>query len=112
MTIFETLQDAIQRKKPISYEYVSDSDPARGERRGDPYALYIFEKKDGTTSTKVDIYQLSGASSKGGLNKFKMCNIDNISNVRVLEDEPGFGDSLQSEYNPNSDRYKNVIAQV
>lgn len=75
MNNIELLTDAINRRKPISFEYTSSSDPARGERRGDPYALYLYEGKD-KVSTKVDIYQLSGASASHKVNQVKMCDLD------------------------------------
>lgn len=112
MSDLDTIVDAINRHKPISYEYVSDKNPTYGERRGDPYVAYVYTDKQGRSTTKIDIFQVSGASFKGQLSRVKMSDLANFRNVHILEDEPEFSINPISEYKPESDRYSSVIAQV
>ena len=112
MNTLETIIKAIKERKPISYEYVGGKNPVYGERRGDPYAIYIYTTKDGTSSTKVDIFQISGASFSRGYDKCKMSDLDGLKNVQILEAEPSFEVNPRSGYNPESERYKSVIEKV
>ena len=112
MGTLDTIIEAIQKRRPISYEYVGGKSPVYGERRGDPYAAYIFMDKDGKSTTKVDIFQLSGASSSGNYDQIKMSDLSGLKNVQILYDEPEFTINPASGYKPESDRYKSVIAKV
>ena len=112
MNNLDTILEAINNRKPISYEYVGGKVPVYGERRGDPYAAYVFTTKDGVSTTKVDIFQLSGASSSNTYDKVKMSDLADLRNVQILSDEPQFSIDPNSGYNPESDRYSSVIAKV
>ncbi len=112
MNTLDTIVEAIRKRKPISYEYVGGTRPVLGERRGDPYAVYVFTDKLGVSTTKVDIFQLSGASSSGKYDQVKMSDLDDLRNVIIMQDEPEFSVSPVSGYNPESDRYSSVIEKV
>ncbi|MCX5807031.1 MAG: hypothetical protein NT010_13390 [Proteobacteria bacterium] len=110
--IIETLKDAIKRKVAISFEY-NKPGKTSGSRIGNPHAIYIMRKNDGTESTKVDILQTSGVSDSASekiLPSFRMFFIEHLSNVAICEPVTPFKES--PEYNPESDRYKYVIAKV
>lgn len=112
MSTIDIIVEAIIKKKPISYEYIGGKTPIYGERRGDPYAVYVYTDKAGKSTTKVDIFQLSGASSSGKYDQVKMSDLADLRSVHILENEPSFTVSSLSGYNPESDRYKSVIAKV
>lgn len=112
MGVLDIIVEAITKRKPISYEYVGGKTPVYGERRGDPYAVYVYSDKAGKSTTKVDIFQLSGASSSGKYDQVKMSDLTDLRNVQILENEPPFTVNPSSGYNPESDRYKSVIAKV
>jgi len=112
MSTLDTILEAINSHKPISYEYIGGKEPVYGERRGDPYAAYVFTTKDGVSTTKVDIFQLSGASSSNTYDKVKMSDLADLRNVQILVDEPKFTVNPISGYNPESGRYSSVLAKV
>ena len=112
MNTLDTILEAIKSRKPISYEYVGGKKPVFGERRGDPYATYVFMTKDGISTTKVDIFQLSGASSSNTYDKIKMSDLADLRNVQILVNEPEFTINPISGYRPESERYSSVLAKV
>ena len=46
---------------PVSFEYKDDT----GNRTGNPHAVFVLRRKDGTESTKVHIEQTAGVSNSG-----------------------------------------------
>jgi transcriptional regulator of nitric oxide reductase len=112
MNTLDTIVDAINRHKSISYQYISDKNPSYGERRGDPYVAYVYTDISGHSTTKIDIFQVSGASSKNQLSQVKMSDLANFRDIQILEDEPEFTINPIAEYKPESERYKSVIAKV
>ena len=108
--IIETLKNAIKKKVVISFEYNKPGKTA-GSRTGNPHAIFIMRKKDGTESTKVHIVQTSGVSDSGqALPSFRMFNIEDLSNVVICESVTTF--QVSSEYNSEWDGYKYVIEKV
>lgn len=109
MTI-DTLKDSIKRKVAVSFEY-NKPGKTSGGRIGNPHAIFIMHKKDGTESTKVHIVQTSGVSdSQQTLPSFRMFDIENLSNVRICEPIVTF--EVSPEYNPEWDGYKHAIAKI
>lgn len=111
MTNFEAIKLAIEKRKPISFEY-----PKRGpgKRYGKPFALYIFTTTKGIESTKVDIVQTGGVSPSQDEEPFpswRMPNIEEIENVQILDDQESFVPTFPG-YKPNSKRYNKIIAKV
>ena len=126
MNNIDLLIQAINSKKPISFEYNKEGKKT-GERIGNPHALYIFTPKDETKpkTTKLDLVQTFGVSDSKEGDDYPDCSqfdIDQISNVVVLIDEPDFEVLLtkfdkkqgvmKNIYNAESERYKDVIAKV
>jgi|SRR5471030_2613129 len=104
------LQQAIEQRKPISFEY-NKPGKIEGKRIGNTHAIFIMRKKDLTESTKVHIVQTSGVTdTEKDFPDFRMFDISEISNVVILEGEPDF--EIDERYNPSWDGYKNVIAKV
>lgn len=112
MNTLEILIKAINNRLPISFEYNKKGEISK--RIGNPYVVYIFVSKLGVESTKVDVVQTAGDSdSKIPFPSFRgFLNIEDIINLRILEDQPSFGPPFHGDYVPNSDRYKNPIAKV
>jgi hypothetical protein len=121
MTQLELLLKSIETRKPISFEYNKEG-KTNGIRIGNLHAIYIFtpikgaKGKKGTKtikSTKLDLVQTSGVTDSPNkpLPDFRRFNIEDISSVVILEDEPNF-EIFTEKYNPEWDGYNNVIAKV
>jgi|SRR3989304_7447289 len=112
MNTLEILIKAINNRLPISFEYSKKG--IISKRIGNPYVVYIFVSKAGEESTKVDIVQTKGDSDSGkSFPSFRsFLNIEDIINLKILEDQPSFDPPFHDDYAPNSDRYKNPIAKV
>ncbi len=108
--IIETLKDAIKKKVAISFEY-NKLGKISGVRIGNPHAIFIIRKKDGTDATKVHIVQTSGVSDSGReLPSFRTFDIEELSKVAICEPVATFKESL--EYNPEWNGYNYIIAKV
>ena len=106
----DNLKNAISARKPITFEY-NKLGKTLGERIGNPHAVFIFKRKDGTESTKVHIVQTGGVTDSGQeFPSFRMFDIEEIANVVVLNDLPKFTPS--EDYNPTWDGYAFVIAKI
>lgn len=104
------LQQAIQQRKPISFEYIKEG-KVRGERIGDTHAIFIMRKKDNTESTKVHIVQTAGVTdSAPNFPEFRMFDLSELDNIHILDDLPEF--EINSAYNPSWSGYSNVISKV
>jgi hypothetical protein len=60
----EILKEAIKKRLPIEFEYNKEG-KIPGLRKGNPHAVFIMRKKDGSESTKVHVVQTSGVSDSG-----------------------------------------------
>lgn len=110
MNTLETLIRAIEKRKPIKFEY-NKVGKVEGVRIGNPHAVFIFiTKTTRIQSTKVHIVQTDGVSDSGANNEFRTFDIQEISNIQCMED----GESFQPDerYNPNWEGYANVIAKI
>ena len=111
MSNIDLLTEAINSRKPISFEY-NKPGKTPGERIGNPFALFIFVAKSGAESTKVHIVQIDGVTdSVENFPEFRQFNIEHLSNVSILTDWDKF-DAEHEKYKPESPMYKNVIAKV
>jgi hypothetical protein len=112
MNTLEILQQAVNSRKSISFEYNREG-KVRGERIGNPHAVFIFTAKSGEQSTKVHIVQTDGVSDSR-LEKpfpdFRMFNIEELDNVKILENSSQF--PVNEKYNPEWEGYANVIVKV
>jgi hypothetical protein len=106
----DTLKAAITNCRAIEFEY-NKAGKTSGVRIGNPHAVYIMRRKDNTESTKIDIVQTGGVSDSGQeFPSFRMFDIEEISNVKIIENLAPFIPS--SEYKPESDRYAFVIIKI
>ncbi|EOT1755346.1 hypothetical protein ACNHYK_000009 [Citrobacter koseri] len=104
------LEQAIQQRKPISFEYIKEG-KVRGERIGNTHAVFIMRRKDNTESTKVHIVQTAGVTdSEPNFPEFRMFDISELANIRILDDSPVF--EIDPAYNPSWSGYSNVISKV
>ena len=113
MTILEKLIVAIKTKKSISFEY-NKPGKTTGTRVGNTHAVFIFTSKVGEKSTKVHIVQIDGVSDskeEKPFPDFRMFNIEDLSNLSILENSPEF-EPLFEKYNPEWDGYKDVIEKI
>lgn len=110
----EILIEAINKRKTIKYEYNKIDEPV-GERIGHPYAIYIFTSKAGIMSTKIHIVQIDGVSKsieKNPFPSFRTHNIEELTNVQILDDIPSFEEPFHIDYKPESKLYLDVIAKL
>ena len=106
----EILKEAIEKKAQISFEYNKEGKIA-GERVGNAHAVFIMCRKDGSESTKVDVFQTGGVSDSGQiLPSFRMFDLFKLSNIVITEPLKTF--EVSDQYNPESDRYKFTIAKI
>lgn len=106
----EVLTEAIKKKSKISFEYNKSGKPS-GKRFGDPHAVFIFRKIDGTESTKVHIVQTAGVTdTPEKIPEFRMFDLTELSSVQILSPTQAFDAS--PKYNPLSEMYKFVIAKI
>ncbi len=114
MNTLEDLKQAIQNRQPISFEYNKEG-KVKGTRFGNPYAVFIYTAKNTRIqSTKVHIVQTGGVSDtkeEKPFESFRMFNIEDLTNVKILIDREFFTPS-HKDYKPESDFYKDVIAKV
>lgn len=104
------IQQAINQRKPISFEYNKEG-KVKGERIGNPHAIFIMRKKDNSESTKVHLVQTEGVTDSGkGFNEFRMFDIVEISNVHIIDDSSPF--DIHPDYNPTWTGYASVIEKV
>ncbi|MCK9399184.1 MAG: hypothetical protein M0Q51_04190 [Bacteroidales bacterium] len=115
MNTLEILIEAIKNRQPISFEYNKEG-KVEGTRFGKPYAVFIYiAKNTRIQSTKVHIVQTGGVSDTREENQFesfRMFNIEDLSNVKILEDEKVFGPPFHENYNPEWEGYRDVIAKI
>lgn len=106
----EILSQAIKSKSAISFEYNKEG-KIFGTRFGNPHAVFIMRKKDGSESTKVDIVQTGGVSDSGQeIPGWRMFDLSEMSKIQINQPEIHF--EAHHDYNPESDRYKYVISKV
>lgn len=114
MNTFELLQKAIKERKTISFDYNKKGELSN--RIANPYVLYIYTSKNGEESTKLGIVQIGGDSDSKESKPFPsfrdFLGIEDVLNVKIMEDQPCFTPPFHEDYNPESDRYKNLIAKV
>ena len=109
-----TIIEAIDKRKTLRYKYIKLGE-ATGERIGHPYVVFMFTTKTGITSTKVHIVQLDG-DSKSVIEKpfpsFRMYNIEELQDVEIIEEIAPFGEPFHDDYNPEWEKYIDVIAKI
>ena len=110
MTKLELLTKAIEDRLPISFQYNKPGKTV-GTRIGNPHAVFIFTSIKGEISTKLHIIQTEGVSDtadKGDFPFWRLFNIENISEVKILENSGRF--EIGEGYKPDS--YDNPLAKV
>ncbi|MGI9528024.1 MAG: hypothetical protein ACR2MS_13030 [Weeksellaceae bacterium] len=111
MNKIDLLVKAINEKRQISFEY-NKTGKVKGERFGNPYAVFIFTSKALTKSTKVHIVQTGGVSDSKDekpFPDFRMFNIEDLSNIKILSST---FNANNPKYNPNWEGYKDIIEKV
>jgi hypothetical protein len=105
-----TISDAITQRRTIIFEY-NKPGKVRGKRIGNPHAVFVMHLKDGSTSTKVHVFQTGGVSdSSQNLPDFRMFDLTNIANVIFSDDCQAF--EISPKYNPNWDGYEDAIIKI
>jgi hypothetical protein len=113
MNKLELLIKSVETRKPISFEY-NKPEKTPGERIGNVHAIFIFTAKSGKQSTKLHVVQTGGVSDSKDAKPFpdfRMFNIEDVSNVKILADEPPF-EIFHEKYNPEWEGYENPLAKV
>ena len=106
----DLLKQAIGSRSPISFEYNKEG-KIPGQRIGNAHAVYIMRTIDGTETTKVDIAQTGGVTDSGKpFPSFRIFFFDVLSEINIQESGSPF--PIHPDYNPESPRYKFVIAKV
>ncbi|MBK8055666.1 MAG: hypothetical protein IPK35_20930 [Saprospiraceae bacterium] len=114
MTNLELLIKAIETKKPVSFEYNKEG-KTPGVRTGNPHILYVQQYTDTTKpkNSKVDLWQTSGVTDTSDtkpLPSWRNFFFSDLINIVIHEDHSQF--EIAEGYNPESDRYKEVIAKI
>ncbi len=106
----QNLKAAIESQKPISFTY-NKPGKTPGQRIGNPHAVWVMRKIDGSESTKVHVVQTGGVSDSGQeLPSFRMFDLGVLADVEVLSDSKPF--EISDQYNPEWEKYTFVIAKV
>jgi len=106
----EILKEAIEKRMPVVFEYNKPS-KIHGIRIGNPHAVFIMRRKDGSESTKVHIVQTSGVSdSEQEFPSFRMFDLKELSNVEISTTDAPF--DISDDYNAEWEGYNFVIAKV
>ncbi len=106
----EILKEAIEKRMPISFEY-NKQGKTPGIRVGNPHAVFVMRRKDGSESTKVHVVQTSGVSdSEQEFPSFRLFDLTQLSNIKILAVDTPF--DVSDKYNAEWDGYKYVIAKV
>jgi hypothetical protein len=114
MNTLETLVNAITNTQQISFRYIKEW-KNEGIRIGNPYAVFIFTAKNWEHSTKVHIVQTEWVSDSKEINpfpSFRMYNIEDLVEVKILIDRPKVQKPYHEDYKPESDYYKDVIKKI
>jgi len=106
----DVLTEAIRDRRVIRYRYSKPDEPP-GYRTGHPYAVFIYTDTKGIVSTKVHIVQTDGVSkSNKPFPSFRTHNLDGISEVKILDEL--FGEPYHQDYNPEWEKYIDVIIKI
>jgi hypothetical protein len=106
----DILTKAISQQVAIMFEY-NKPGKISGLRTGNPHAVFIMRRNDGSESTKVHIVQTDGVSdSSQALPSFRMFDLSELTNVQIIY--PTLAFNASPEYNPQWDGYKFVIAKI
>jgi len=110
-TNLKLLVSAIKSRNPVSFHY-DKAGKTPGSRIGNPHAVFILRRKDGTESTKVDIVQTAGVSDTNppAFPEWRRFDLADLSRVVVREEEGPF--RIDPRYKPDADPYSFAIAQV
>ena len=115
MNSIQILSEAIGKRHHISFQY---NKPGKifGVRIGHPYAIFIFTAKNTRIqSTKVHIVQIEGVSDTAyekPFPSFRMYNIEDLSDILILNDRACFSEPWHCDYNHQWEGYKDVIAKI
>lgn len=102
----ELLEEAIESRKPIRFDY-NKGDKVEGKRIGNPHVIY---KDLITGDMRIDIYQTGGVTDSGVLPGWRPLFIEYIENVDVLHSEPSFDPA--PGYNPDASQYKKAVHRL
>ena len=98
----EVLRDAIERQKPVSFEYQNPKKPnePKGRRVGNPHAIYATAPGN----INVDLYQTSGAALPTSVEfpVWRDYALKYISNAEIIE-EQSF--EISEDYKPYNQKY-------
>lgn len=104
------LKRAIEARKPISFTY-NKPGKTPGVRIGNPHAVWVMRKNDGSESTKVHVVQVSGVSDSGQeFPSFRMFDLNELGNVSMNNEAEQF--VVSEKYNPEWPNYTCVLAKI
>lgn len=108
--MLDLFKQAIASRSPISFEYNKEG-KIHGQRVGNPHAIWVMRRKDGTETTKVHIVQTDGVSDGNEpFPSFRMFDLDEISQIVVCGSGSPF--PIHPDYNPLWEGYQFVIAKI
>lgn len=106
----EKLKLAIENRSSVRFAY-NKPGKVSGKRIGNPHAVFVMTKKDGSQSTKVHIVQTDGVSdSEQEFPSFRMFDLSELSNVELVDNSAPF--PIHEDYNSGWDGYSHTIAKV
>ncbi len=107
MTTIETLIEAINQRKSISFEYNKEGS-ANGLRFGNPHAVFLAS----TDEVNIHIWKTGGVNTdpKKLPPIWKTYSVKNLENITIIQDTKKF--DIAIDYKPNSPMYTKAIAKV
>jgi hypothetical protein len=94
--VLDAIKAAIERRLPISFNYVGSKTP--GPRGGNPHAVFVRRKKDGTEDVYVHLWQTGGVTDPGWLPAWRMFFLAKCGDVEVGWEGQPF--DIADGYNP------------
>lgn len=108
MNNLSQLEEAIKSRRSIAFHYDREGKTS-GERIGDPHAVFIRKRNDGSENVYAHIYQTEGVTdSRQRLPSWRQFFVNDITHIRVLVEQVPF--EIADGYNPSS--YEFPIAKV
>ncbi len=104
--VLDAIKAAIERRLPLRFYYAGSNAP--GPRVGNPHAVFVRRKKDGTEDVYIHIWQTGGVTDSGGLPAWRMFFLAKVGAVDVEWDGQPF--DIAGGYNPGF--YEFPLAKV
>jgi len=112
MKHLDVLIESVETRKPISFEYKIPGE-SFDKKIGNVHAIYTLTNNLGEEITEMHIYQTDGGfdnSAEKLSARFRAINVQEITNVEILNDEPAF--KVCKYYRSEWDGYCNSVVKV